>query len=89
VYTVMNLRVPQNAGNFLSSSGRFSFSGRTLLHGVSKCQCLCGMSLLRAVLSMKGGARDCNLQFLFWNFIGLYLIDYIHIIKLRSNHYTE
>jgi hypothetical protein len=23
-------------GNFLSSSGRFSFSGRTLLHGVSK-----------------------------------------------------
>jgi hypothetical protein len=24
-----------NAGNFLSSSGRFSFSGRTLLHGVS------------------------------------------------------
>jgi hypothetical protein len=25
-----------NAGNFLSSSGRFSFSGRTLLHGVSK-----------------------------------------------------
>jgi hypothetical protein len=25
-----------NEGNFLSSSGRFSFSGRTLLHGVSK-----------------------------------------------------
>jgi hypothetical protein len=24
-----------NAGNFLSSLGRFSFSGRTLLHGVS------------------------------------------------------
>jgi hypothetical protein len=36
VYTVMYLRVPKNAGNFLSSSGRFSFSGRTLLHGVSK-----------------------------------------------------
>jgi hypothetical protein len=36
VYTVMKLRVPLNAGNFLSSSGRFSFSGRTLLHGVSK-----------------------------------------------------
>jgi hypothetical protein len=33
---VMNLRVPQNAGNFLSSSGRFSYTGRTLLHGVSK-----------------------------------------------------
>jgi hypothetical protein len=36
VNAVMNLLVPQNAGNFLSSSGRFSFSGRTLLHGVSK-----------------------------------------------------
>jgi hypothetical protein len=36
VNAVMNLRVPYNAGNFLSSSGRFSFSGRTLLHGVSK-----------------------------------------------------
>jgi hypothetical protein len=35
VNTVMNLRVPQNAGNFLSSLGHFSFSGRTLLHGVS------------------------------------------------------
>jgi hypothetical protein len=36
VNVVMNLRVPQNAGNFLSSSERFSFSERTLLHGVSK-----------------------------------------------------
>jgi hypothetical protein len=33
---VMNIRVPYNAGNFLSSLGRFSFPGRTLLHGVSK-----------------------------------------------------
>jgi hypothetical protein len=32
LYTVMNLRV---AMSFLSSSGHFSFSGRTLLHGVS------------------------------------------------------
>jgi hypothetical protein len=31
---VINLWVPQNAGNFLSSLGHFSFSGRTLLHGV-------------------------------------------------------
>jgi hypothetical protein len=36
VNTVMNLRVPLNVGNFLSSLGHFSFSGRTLLHGVSK-----------------------------------------------------
>jgi hypothetical protein len=36
VNTVMNLRVVKNVGNFLSILGRFSFSGRTLLHGVSK-----------------------------------------------------
>jgi hypothetical protein len=35
VNAVMNLRVPQNAGNFLSSLGPVSFSGRTLLHGVN------------------------------------------------------
>ena len=33
---VINLRVPQNEGNFLTSSETISFSRRTLLHGVSK-----------------------------------------------------
>jgi len=33
---VMNLRVPQNAGNFLASYKPVSFSRRTLLHGVIK-----------------------------------------------------
>jgi hypothetical protein len=33
VNAAMNLRVPQYAGNFLSSLGLVSFSGRTLLHG--------------------------------------------------------
>jgi hypothetical protein len=33
---VMNLRVPENAGNFLTSYQLVSFSRRTLLHGVSK-----------------------------------------------------
>jgi hypothetical protein len=32
---VMNLRVPQNARNFLTSSEPVSFSGRILLHEVS------------------------------------------------------
>jgi hypothetical protein len=32
---VTSLRVPQNAGNFLTSRGHLSFSGRILLHGVS------------------------------------------------------
>ena len=36
VNAVMNLRVPQNAGNFLASSKPVSFSRRTLLCGVSK-----------------------------------------------------
>jgi len=36
VNAVMNLRVPQNAGNFLSSCKPVSFSRRALLHEVSK-----------------------------------------------------
>jgi hypothetical protein len=35
VNAVINLRVPQNAGNFLTSWKPGSFSRRTLLHGVS------------------------------------------------------
>jgi hypothetical protein len=36
VNVVMNLRVPRNAGNFLTSCKPVSFSRRTLLYGVSK-----------------------------------------------------
>jgi hypothetical protein len=36
VSAVRNLRVPQNAGNLLTSWKPVSFSRRTLLHGVSK-----------------------------------------------------
>jgi len=36
VNEVMNLRVPYNAGNFLTSCKPVSFSRNTLLHGVSK-----------------------------------------------------
>jgi hypothetical protein len=36
VNAVMNLRVPYNEGNFLTSYKLVSFSRRTLLHGVSK-----------------------------------------------------
>jgi hypothetical protein len=34
VNAIMNLRVPKNAGHFLTSSGPVSFSRRSLLHGV-------------------------------------------------------
>ena len=33
VNVVMNLRVPQNAGDFLTTSGHVSFSSRILLSG--------------------------------------------------------
>jgi len=36
VNAVMNLPVPKNAGNFLTSCKPVSFPRRTLLHGVSK-----------------------------------------------------
>jgi hypothetical protein len=43
VNAVMNLRVPWNAGNFLTNCKPFSFSRRTLRHGVSKYWCTeCG-----------------------------------------------
>ena len=42
VNAVMNLRVPQNAGNLLTSCKPVSFSRRILLHGVSK---YCGISV--------------------------------------------
>jgi hypothetical protein len=35
VNAVMNLRVPKNSGNFLSSRNPDTFSGRTLLCGVN------------------------------------------------------
>jgi hypothetical protein len=36
VNAVMNLLVPYNVGNFLTSRGPVNFSGRILLHGVSE-----------------------------------------------------
>jgi hypothetical protein len=35
VNAVMNLRVPPNAGNFLTGEGTICFTRRTVLHGVS------------------------------------------------------
>jgi hypothetical protein len=39
VKTVMNLRIPYKAGNFLTSWVTISFTRRTLLHGVSYIEC--------------------------------------------------
>ena len=47
VSAVMNLRVPWNEGNFLTSCKPVSFSRRTLHHGVSKWVCIAGNLLNR------------------------------------------
>ena len=55
VSAVMNLRVPWNLGNFLTSCKPVSFSRRTLHHGVSnwliwRCGCICYQVLAGACL---------------------------------------
>jgi len=37
VNTLVNLRIPYNAGNFLSGCNTISSFNRSLLHGVSRC----------------------------------------------------
>jgi hypothetical protein len=50
VNTVINLRFPWNAGNFLTSWGPGSFSRRTLLHGVSLYTCIVTHTYLRSFI---------------------------------------
>jgi hypothetical protein len=35
VNAVMNIRISQNEGNFMTIEGPVSFSGKTLFHGIS------------------------------------------------------
>ena len=71
VNAVMNLRVPQNAGNFLTSWKPVSFSIRILLHGVSKFT----MTELRT-------GRPWNLVlFLAWTSMFLYFTAYHAICR--------
>ena len=56
VSAVMNLPVPLNAGNFLTSCKPVSFSRRTLHHGVSKCfKCSVSASKTLVVASKENG----------------------------------
>jgi hypothetical protein len=41
VKTLMNVWVPEKAWSFFTGWVTFSLSGRTLLHGVSLCVCVC------------------------------------------------
>ena len=50
VSAVMNLRVPWNAGNFLTSCKAVSFSRRTLHHGVSKYPGICLKDMRKIIL---------------------------------------
>ena len=45
---VVSLWVSQNVGNFLTSRGTISFSGRTVLFGVSMCTHIYGTNILVA-----------------------------------------
>ena len=56
VSAVMNLRVPQNVGNFLTSCKAVSFSRRTLHHGVSNgVICIVG-SIVYILLAIQCGS---------------------------------
>jgi hypothetical protein len=46
VSVIMNLRLPYNAGSFLTSGGPVSFSRGTVLHGVSQITCSTDVSFV-------------------------------------------
>jgi len=55
VSAVMNLRVPWNAGSFLTSCKPVSFSKRTLHHGESKYICICNFFLFgNSLIAVQG-----------------------------------
>jgi hypothetical protein len=58
---VMNLRVPYNAGNFLTSRKSFIFLRRTLLHGVSKCLAVRTMFLRTTFQEVAGNGLPSDL----------------------------
>ena len=60
VSAVMNLRVPWNAGNFLTICKPVSCSGRTLHRGVSKYISLQRQPLTTAQTSPKSHSTPCN-----------------------------
>ena len=84
VNMVMNLRVPQNSGNFLTSWGPVSFSGRTLFRGVSNefltthFHCI-GITKSRLQSNVNcysfeiWGSRDCNCK------------DFCFLVSQRGN----
>jgi hypothetical protein len=55
VNAVMNLRVPQNVGSFLTSLEPVSFSKRTLLHGVSTYLSDIASYICRIIYSHQSG----------------------------------
>jgi hypothetical protein len=64
VSAVRNLRVPLNAGNFLTSCKPVSFSRRTLLHGVSTCRIPSNLSgSIRDVGLFRADSADCQKRF--------------------------
>ena len=60
VNTVMNLRVALNSGNFFNIKCPISFSGRTVLHGVSRLQESVWKSFASYTLRLNTSIRSCN-----------------------------
>ena len=79
VSVVMNLRVPWNAGNFLTSCKPVSFSRRTLHHGVSK------YTYWTCIIVIVENERPtwCHLKFLFHFLFAQHVSD-INISIIRS-----
>jgi len=75
----MNLRVPWNAGNFLTSCKPVSFSRRTLHHGVSKCLCVMLTCLFRLCiflfLCMRGFSLVLFIFCIFFPFLRTFLLS--------------
>jgi hypothetical protein len=63
VNEVMNLRAPQNVGNFLTSSEAVSFSRRTLLPAVSEVIPVSDQEKLHEVVWASGGQLQYILDF--------------------------
>jgi hypothetical protein len=84
VNTVMNLRVTQNAENFLNSSGTVNFSRRTLLHEVSIL-----MSLTQLYIFLASSSTDIyfvalSLLFSFENVKAFYCVVFKRIQYCKS-----
>ena len=83
VSAVMNLRLPWNAGNFLTSYKPVSFSRRTLHHGVSKLD-LIHTNYLRLLCQLQSGCIDWKELEVCRNWIFIYIMNMVKAVVGRN-----